>query len=79
MQIEANRPKNADGTVKAEHVYWDYVETYDAGYNGTKFVWVYYRTETEYLAFLKTLALTSHPYVTIGGSANVYGSVYGGG
>ena len=79
MQIEANRPKNADGTVKAENDYWNYVETYDKGYEGTKFVWVYYRTEAEYLAFLKTLALTSHPYVTIGGSANVYGSVYGGG
>ena len=79
MQIEANRPKNADGTVKAVDDYWNYVETYDEGYTGTKFVWVYYRTEAEYLAFLKTLALTSHPYVTIGGNASVYGSVYGGG
>ena len=55
---------------------------------------MYYRTETDYLAFLKTLALTSHPHVTIGGtwtpnettgtitasgSPTVYGSVYGGG
>jgi len=79
MQTEANRPKNADKSIKAEHVYWDYVETYDDEYEGTKFVWVYYRTEPEYLAFLKTLALTSHPYVTIGGNASVYGSVYGGG
>ena len=43
------------------------------------FIWRYYATEADYLAFLKTLALTSHPYVTIGGSAEVYGSVYGGG
>ena len=79
MQTEANRPKNADGTVKAEDVYWNYVDEYEEGYDGTKFVWVYYRTEAEYLAFLKTLALTSHPYVTIAENASVYGSVYGGG
>ena len=43
------------------------------------FIWRYYPDEAAYLDFLKTLALTSHPYVTISGSASVYGSVYGGG
>ena len=35
--------------------------------------------EAEYLAFLKTLALTSNTNVTIGGNASVNGSVFGGG
>lgn len=51
-------------------------------YNGdstSPFIWVYYKTEDEYLDFLKTLALTSNTHVTIGGSSNVYGSVFGGG
>jgi len=43
------------------------------------FIWRYYATEEDYKAFLKTLALTSHPTVTIDESATVYGSVYGGG
>ena len=38
-----------------------------------------FTSETEYLDFLKTLALTSNTEVTIGGSATVHGSVYGGG
>ena len=60
----------------------------------SRFVWKYYTTPAAYLAFLKTLALTSHPHVTIGGTwtktgstesitssgnPSVYGSVYGGG
>ena len=35
--------------------------------------------EDSYLAFLRTLALTSNTNVTIGGNASVNGSVYGGG
>ena len=35
--------------------------------------------EADYLAFLKTLALTSNTNVTIAGNASVNGSVYGGG
>ena len=38
-----------------------------------------FANEVEYLAFLKTLALTSNTNVTIGGNATVNGSVYGGG
>ena len=86
MQLEANRPKVKDPetgedteTVKAEHEFWDYCETYPEGYTGNKFVWVYYETEDDYLDFLKTLALTSNTHVTVGGSSDVYGSVFGGG
>lgn len=43
------------------------------------FIWVYYETEADYLNFLKTLALTSNTHVTVGGSSEVYGSVFGGG
>ena len=43
------------------------------------FIWAYYETEADYLDFLKTLALTSNTHVTIDGSSEVYGSVYGGG
>ena len=73
MQTYENRPSDTPGDT------WDYYFTYPEGYTGQKFIKRYYKTESEYLAFLKTLALTSHPYVTIGGSASVYGSVYGGG
>ena len=73
MQLFANRPKDEQGNYKAEHDYWDYYET-DHNY-----VWVYYPTEGDYLTFLKTLALTSNTDVTIDGSSEVNGSVYGGG
>ncbi len=88
MQLYENRPSDTPGDT------WDYWITYEDGYNGQKFIKRYYKTETEYLAFLKTLALTSNPHVTIGGTwtpnettgtitasgtPSVYGSVYGGG
>lgn len=73
MQLYANCPKNADNSLKEEHVYWDYYES------DHKYIWVYYPTEADYLEFLQTLALTSNTHVTIDGSAEVYGSVYGGG
>ncbi len=88
MQIYENRPSDTPGDT------WDYWETYAEGYEGQKFIKRYYKTEADYLAFLKTLALTSHPHVTIGGTwtpnettgtitasgtPTVYGSVYGGG
>ena len=84
MQLYENRPKVKDPetgveTEKAEHTYWDYYKTYGQDYEGQKFVWVYYETEADYLNFLKTLALTSNTHVTIDGSSDVYGSVYGGG
>ena len=82
MQLLANAP--SDGSL------WSH---YDGDEN-SPFIWRYYETEADYLAFLKTLALTSHPHVTIGGTwtpnettgtitasgtPKVYGSVYGGG
>ena len=88
MQLYENRPSGDAGDT------WDYYTTYEEGYTGQKFIKRYYKTETDYLDFLKTLALTSHPHVTIGGtwtpngttgtitasgSPTVYGSVYGGG
>jgi len=90
MQTYENRPSpiNTSGET------WDYWTTYEEGYEGQKFIKRYYTTEDEYLAFLKTLALTSNPHVTIGGTwtpnettgtvtasgtPTVYGSVYGGG
>jgi len=73
VQLYENRPSNTPGDT------WDYYVTYPEGYTGQKFIKRYYKTETEYLAFLKTLALTSHPHVIIDEDVNVYGSVYGGG
>jgi hypothetical protein len=72
MQLVAYKPDGAAGTT------WDEYEDED-GNKDARFIWRYYASEDDYLAFLKTLALTSHPTVTIGGSASVYGSVYGGG
>lgn len=72
MQLFANRPKDANGNYKAENDGWSYYPSNHA------FVWVTY-TEDDYPAFLRTLALTSHPHVTIAESASVFGSVYGGG
>ncbi len=88
MQTYENRPSDTPGDT------WDYWVTYEEGYIGQKFIKRYYKTEQDYLDFLKTLALTSHPHVTIGGTwtksgttetitasgtPTVYGSVYGGG
>ena len=73
MQTYENRPSNTPGDT------WDYWTTYEDGYIGQKFIKRYYKTEPEYLSFLKTLALTSNTDVTISGGAHVYGDVYGGG
>lgn len=79
MQLLTNAP--------SDNNLWSYYE----GDETSPFIWRYYATEQDYLDFLKTLALTSHPHVTIGGtyemtgtitpsgSPTVYGSVYGGG
>ena len=72
MQLFTNRPKDASGNYKQEGDGWSY---YPPNHD---FVWVEY-TEDSYPAFLRTLALTSHPHVTIAENASVYGSVYGGG
>lgn len=73
MQTETN------GAIGTKGTDWDYYKSYPDGYAGHKFVWKYYKTEDAYLAFLKTLALTSNTHVTIDGDATVYGSVFGGG
>ena len=65
MQLWKNRP--------ADHNLWS---SYD---NDTLFIWRYYASAEDYEAFLKTLALTSHPTVNISEQASVHGSVYGGG
>ena len=67
MQTYENRGSGAQQDT------WDY-------YPGdNRFVWKYYKTETAYLEFLKTLALTSNTNVSIDDDATVNGSVYGGG
>ena len=72
MQLEKNKPTGNAGDT------WDYYID-DDGKTDYNFVWVYYKTEEDYLAFLNTLALASHPTVTIAENATVYGDVYGGG
>ena len=62
-------------------------EVFAAGDEGTKwayygtgndYVWEYFGTEEKYLTFVQTLALATQTAVTVGGSAQVNGSVYGG-
>ena len=72
MQLDVNKGTGAQGTD------WDYYVD-DDGNKDRRFVWVYYKTEPEYQAFLNTLALASHPTVTIAENATIYGDVYGGG
>ncbi len=43
-----------------------------------QYVWEYFDTEAKYLTFVQTLALATQTSVTVGGSAQVNGSVYGG-
>ena len=65
MQLATNAPKDAS--------LWSYYEP------DHTYIWRYYATEADYLDFLETLALTSHPIVTIAEDATVNGSVFGGG
>ena len=44
-----------------------------------RFDWDYLGSESDYSTYLETLALATHPEVTIDGSAAVSGSVFGGG
>ena len=52
---------------------WDYSDDTE------EYVWEYFTTPAQYSTYLETLALATHPIVTIGGGAEVNGSVYGGG
>lgn len=72
MQLETNKPIGDEGDT------WDYYVD-DDDKKDIQFVWVYYKTEAAYQAFLNTLALASHPTVTIAENATIYGDVYGGG
>ncbi len=58
---------------------WEYCENYPNNHQGTKFVWDYFQTESDYSTYLETLALATHPELTIDGNAAVSGSVFGGG
>ena len=75
MQLYDNRPK---GAKDIKSTYWDYYKDDDEN-EDRRFVWVYYKSEPEYLAFLNTLALASYPTVTIAENATISGSVFGGG
>ena len=44
-----------------------------------RFAWDYLTSESDYSTYLETLALATHPEVTIDGNATVSGSVFGGG
>ena len=65
---------NASGTTSTGTT-WEY---YDESVT-PQLVWEYFRTEKAYDTYLQTLALATHPEVTIDGGATVNGSVYGGG
>ena len=52
---------------------WEYYES------GSPYVWEYYQEESDYLTYLETLALATHPEVTIEGNATIGNDVYGGG
>ena len=54
-------------------------ETWEYYKPGSSFVWDYFVDEPTYSTYLETLALATHPDVTIDGSATVKGSVFGGG
>lgn len=52
---------------------WEYYES------GSPYVWEYFLEEADYLTYLETLALATHPEVTIEGNATIGNDVYGGG
>ena len=65
---------NASGTTSTGTT-WEY---YDESVT-SNLVWEYFQEEDGYNKYLETLALATHPEVTIDGGATVNGSVYGGG
>jgi hypothetical protein len=52
--------------------YWKYTDASE------KYVWDYFNTKDKYQEFLETLALVTNANVTVAGSAQVKGNVYGG-
>ncbi len=68
----SKRMASYDSELYPEGGSWEYSD-------GTHlYVWEYFDTESKYLTFAQTLALATQTYVTVGGSAQVNGSVYGG-
>ena len=57
--------------------YYDNHNPYYEYYNSPA-IWEYFESQDKYLTFIETLALTTTTDVTIGGDAQVKGSVYGG-
>ena len=74
VTYDPNREENPHSDTN-KGTFWD---PYDDEDNPT-FVWEYFTTPEAYSTYLETLALATHPEVTIGGSATVSGSVFGGG
>ena len=66
-------------TGKGRHKPADEYKTWDYYEDNHDYVWEYYPTEAAYLGYLKTLAIASHPIVTVAENAKIYGDVYGGG
>ena len=62
----------ASGTT-TQRTTWEYYES------GSPYVWEYFQKESDYLTYLETLALATHPEVTIEGNASIGNDVYGGG
>lgn len=56
--------------------FWD---PYPDNNENPTFVWEYFETPEEYSTYLETLALATHPEVTISGNAAIGRSVFGGG
>ena len=75
---DANRSKSMQLLTNAPENHPELWSHYNNDEN-SPFIWRYYPDEPAYLDFLETLALTSHPIVTIAEDATVNGSVFGGG
>ena len=75
------REKNPHTDGNKGTLWWPYNEAEET----PVFVWEYFPDDSEesgaskYATYLETLALSTHPEVTINGNASVNGSVYGGG
>ena len=68
----SKRMASYDSELYPEGGSWEYSD-------GTHlYVWEYFDKEPKYLTFVQTLALATQTSVTVGGSAQVNGSVYGG-
>ena len=80
--IDEHMPKRMALYKDKKSAYWEYADPdfdpTDATDLDNQNVWEYYTNETDYFAFIETLALATQTNLTIGGNAFVKGSVYGG-